>query len=49
MIRAMDSKMPSNHDKCMICDSESKGKPLCVQCYAEKERLRKELLPNRST
>lgn len=40
--------LQSNQEKCLICDSESKGKLLCFQCYKEKERLGKELLPDRS-
>jgi len=42
-----ESKFPKE-DECIVCDDDSNGKPLCYDCYKEKERLKKELESDRS-
>ena len=48
MAYPVNPQVQSTNEQCMICASDSRGKPLCYQCYREKEIAKKDLPQRRS-
>jgi len=47
-MRQNNSIQGVSDDACLICGSNSNGKPMCYPCYKDKESLKKELPENRT-
>lgn len=45
--KGKDTETPDDNG-CTVCGDDSKGKPLCLACYKDKERLKKELESSRT-